>query len=208
MDWTLGNTLRRHVGARGGETMMIYGDRTITWSQMHERSAQVAQALLAEGVTSEDRVAYLDKNGPEFFEVLFGGGMINAVTVAVNWRLAPPEVEYIVNAAQARVLVVGPEFVHVAEEIESGLTTAKKIVVVGGAHNRYDSFEAWIGGHDAVDPEAPSRPDDVAIQLYTSGTTGLPKGAMLTNSNFATVIDEVAPQWSLTADSVSPVCMP
>ncbi len=124
--------------------MMIYGDTEITWSQMHRRAAQVAQALVAEGVSAGDRIAFIDKNGPEFFEVLFGAGMINAVTVAVNWRLAPPEVEYTVNDAEARVLFVGPEFVRITDEIEGALTTVKKIMVIG-AHERHPVVRGLVG---------------------------------------------------------------
>ena len=71
--------------------MITYGQRTISYAEMDERSSRVARALAAEGVAAQDRVAFLDKNGPEYFEVLFGGGKINAVNVAVNWRLAPAE---------------------------------------------------------------------------------------------------------------------
>jgi long-chain acyl-CoA synthetase len=209
MDWSVANTLRRQLLAgRGDAPMMIYGERTISWSEMNDRSTLVAQALAAEGVGSQDRIAFLDKNGPEYFEVLFGGGMINAVNVAVNWRLAPPEVEYTVNDAEARVLFVGPDFVRVAEEIEGALQTIKKIVVIGADHDRYESYESWLAGHEAVDPHAPSTHDDVAMQLYTSGTTGLPKGAMLTNDNFDILIREAAKQWELSEDSVNVVCMP
>jgi long-chain acyl-CoA synthetase len=203
----LANTLRRHIGERGDADMLVYGDRRITWSQMHERASRVAQGLIAEGVTAGDRIAFLDKNGPESFEVLFGGGMVNAVNVSVNWRLAPPEIEYTVNDAEARVLIVGPEFVRVLDEIEPALQTVKKIVVLGG-HDRHESYEDWLARHDAVDPEVPSAQDDVTLQLYTSGTTGLPKGAMLTNSNLAGILTDVAAQWSLDATSTSVVCMP
>ena len=207
MDWSLSNTLRRYIGERGDSTMMVYEDRDISWKQMHTRAAQVAQALLAEGVTANDRVAFLEKNGLEFFEVLFGASMINAVTVAVNWRLAPPEVEYTVNDAEARVLVVGPDFVRVIDEIEGALNTVKKIIVIGG-HDRHQDYESWMGGQEAVDPKAPSGPDDVALQLYTSGTTGLPKGAMITNTNLGSLLDYAAEQWELDSTSTNVVCMP
>jgi long-chain acyl-CoA synthetase len=207
MDWSVANTLRKHIGTLADAPIMVYGDRTITWGEMNGRAGRVAQALLAEGVGADDRVAFIDKNGPEYFEVLFGGGMINAVNVNVNWRLAPPEVEYIVNDAEARVLFVGPDFIRTAEEIEGRLTTVKKIVALG-EHDRYESYESWIAHHQPSDPGTPSGPDDVALQLYTSGTTGLPKGAMLTNHNFTAVMDELGTKWSLTADSITPVCMP
>ena len=87
--------------------MITYGQRTISYAEMDERSSRVARALAAEGVAAQDRVAFLDKNGPEYFEVLFGGGKINAVNVAVNWRLAPAEMEYTINDAEAKVLFVG-----------------------------------------------------------------------------------------------------
>ncbi|HZN12689.1 MAG TPA: long-chain-fatty-acid--CoA ligase [Acidimicrobiales bacterium] len=208
MDWSVARTLRKQLNAgRSDATMMVYEGGNITWGQMHSRAAKVAQALLAEGVTGEDRIAFLDKNGPEFFEVLFGGGMINAVNVAINWRLAPPEVEYTLNDAGARVLFVGPEFVRVVDEIEGALQTVKKIVVLGDS-DTYETFESWIGGHDAVDPETPTTADDIALQLYTSGTTGLPKGAMLTNTNLGALMDEAARMWRIDSGSTNVVCMP
>jgi long-chain acyl-CoA synthetase len=207
MDWSLANTLRRRVTERGNAPMITYGDRVITWAEMFERSARLAQALLAEGVGPGDRIAFLDKNGPEYYEVLFGGGMINAVNVAVNWRLAAPEVEYTVNDAGARVLIVGPEFTDLVAQIEPGLTTVKKIVALG-EHPTYGSYEVWLGAHPADDPLLPSGPGDVAMQLYTSGTTGLPKGAMITNTNLGTLMDFVTNEWRFDQSSVSIVCMP
>ena len=84
MEWTLPEIVRRHGAARGDQPMITFGDRVITWSEMDERSNRVAQALLDEGVGPGDRVAFVDKNGPEYFEVLFGGAKVRAVNVAVN----------------------------------------------------------------------------------------------------------------------------
>ena len=76
-----------------------------------------SSGLAAAGVASQDRVAFLDKNGFEHFEVLFGAALLNAVCVDVNWRLAPPEVQFIVDDAEAKVLVVGPDFVPIVDAI-------------------------------------------------------------------------------------------
>ncbi|NIN60485.1 MAG: AMP-binding protein, partial [Xanthomonadales bacterium] len=78
--------------------------------QLDADANRVANALLAEGVGPEDRIAYLDKNAPEYFLYLFGGAKLNAVSVAVNWRLASREMEYILNNSEASVLVIGEEF--------------------------------------------------------------------------------------------------
>jgi long-chain acyl-CoA synthetase len=207
MGWTLGDILRRHARERGEQPMLTYGERVFTYRDMDERSNRAAQGLLAEGVGPQDRIAMVDKNGPEYFEILLGGAKANVVGVAVNWRLAPAEMAYIVNDAGARVLFVGQEFVPHLEQIASGLSSVRKIVVLG-THPHHESYEAWAGRQAVVDPGTPSAPGDVAMQLYTSGTTGLPKGVMLTNANLGTLIGKVGAGWSLDATSVNLVAMP
>jgi len=207
MEWTLADIIRIHAKERGDRPIITYGPRTITYAEMHARSSQVAQALLEEGIAPQDHVAFLDKNGPEYFEVLFGGGMVNAVNVAVNWRLAPREMQYIISDADAKILFVGPDFFPHLEEIEHALTTARKIVAIG-EHPRHESYEGWMGRRAARDPLTPSAPGDVAMQIYTSGTTGLPKGAMLTNENLGSLVPSVSPQWAFDPTSVNIVAMP
>jgi long-chain acyl-CoA synthetase len=207
MTWSLAGIVRTHARERGGRPMLTAGERTITWAEMDTRSSRVARGLLAAGLTAQDRVAFIDKNGPEYFEVLFGGGKANVVNVAVNWRLAPAEMAYIVNDAAARLLFVGPDFLPHLDEIEGALKRVEKIVVIGG-HPRHESYDAWLRHHPADDPDAPTAADDVAMQLYTSGTTGLPKGAMLTNANLGTLVPFVGPWWSFDETTINLVCMP
>ena len=207
MEFSLAGIVRTHARERPSAPMLTFEDRVIGYGEMHARASRVAQALLAQGVGPQDRIAFLDKNGPAYFEVLFGGAQINAVNVAVNWRLAAPEMEYTINDAQAKVLVVGADFRGHLAEFESALQTVKKIVVVGD-HPRHESYASWTGARAADDPGLPSAPDDVAMQLYTSGTTGLPKGAMLTNANLGTLLPHVSPPWGLDATSVNVIVMP
>ncbi len=207
MAWSLGGVIRNQARGRGDRPMITYGARTITWSEMGARSSRVGQALLASGLTEQSRVAFLDKNGPEYFEVLLGGGKANVVNVAVNWRLTPAEMAYVINDARAHLLVVGQDFVGHLEAMEPTLKSVERIVVIGG-HTRHENYEAWIARHPAVDPGHAVAPTDVAMQLYTSGTTGLPKGAMLTNANLGTLLPNVGPWWQFDETSVNLVCMP
>jgi acyl-CoA synthetase (AMP-forming)/AMP-acid ligase II len=207
MTWSLGGILRDHARRRGGQPMITYGERPITWSEMDARASRVAQGLLAAGLAAQDRVAFVDKNGPEYFEVLFGGGKANIVNVAVNWRLTPGEMAFIVNDAAARLLFVGPDFLGHLDEMEGALKTVEKVVVFG-RHPRHEAYGAWVGRQRTEDPAVASAPDDVAMQLYTSGTTGLPKGAMLTNVNLGQLLLDCGPWWQLDATSVLLVCMP
>jgi len=207
MTWSLAGIIRRHARERGDRTMITHGDRTISWAEMDRRSSRVAQALLAAGVREQDRVAFVDKNGPEYFEVLFGAAKANAVTVAVNWRLTPSEMAFVVNDAQARVLVVGAEFLPHLTAMEGDLHTVKNVVVIG-ADPRRESYDAWLAAHPASDPGRLPSPDDVAMQLYTSGTTGLPKGAMLTSENLGVLMPNAGGWWRIDETSVNLVCMP
>ncbi len=204
---TVAELIRAHGRDRAGQPALLVGERTITYGQLDERSSRVAQALQAEGVGPHDRVAILDKNVPEYFDLLFGGAKLNAVLVAVNWRLAPPEVAYIVNDAQARVLVVGAELVPVLDAIESELTTVRKIVVIGG-HDRHERYDDWAGRFDPADPGVVPQGGDVAFQLYSSGTTGRPKGVMLTNDNLFALLPLASEIWGFGPDSVNLVAMP
>src|SRR3954469_17129639 len=199
--------IRTHGQERPDRPAIEFEGRTITFGELDTRSSQLANALAAAGVGPEDRVAFLDKNGPEFFEVTFALAKLNAVNVAVNWRLAPTEMAQIINDARAKVLIVGAEFIAHVEKIEDDLETITKIVVIGD-HARWEDYEHLLDAQPATDPGAEGSPDDVAIQLYTSGTTGLPKGVMLTNANFFSGVMNVTESWKFDSDSVNIAVMP
>jgi long-chain acyl-CoA synthetase len=185
--------------------------RSVSFGELDRRSSQVANALAAEGVVDQDRVAFIDKNGVEYFEVQFGVAKLNAVMVAVNWRLAPGEMAAIVNDAQAKVVLVGPEFLGHVEKIVGDLRTVGRIVAIGESDRGsadWPGYEEWVAPHADVDPGVTAGPGDVALQLYTSGTTGLPKGVMLTNGNVFVGNAALAARFGLDAGSVNLAAMP
>ena len=199
--------IRTHGRERPDHPAIEFEGTTVTFGQLDARSSQLASALAAVGVGAETRVAFLDKNGVEFFETTFALGKLNAVNVSVNWRLAPTEMAQIINDAKATVLIVGAEFIAHAEKIEDDLETVTTIVVIGD-HARWESYERFLGAQPAKDPGVEPAGSDVAIQLYTSGTTGLPKGVMLTNDNFFKGVMHVTESWQFDKDSVNIAVMP
>jgi long-chain acyl-CoA synthetase len=194
---------REHARQRPDRLAIRYGGLERTFGELNERAGRLAAALDADGVDRDDRVAIYDKNGPEFFDVLFGAAQLGAVTVAVNWRLAPPEIAYIINDAEVKVLVVGPEFAPVIDSMRDELTTVKRVVQTGG------EFEAWLAdAPDRADDLVATSDDDVIVQMYTSGTTGLPKGVMLSNRNLLFALGQLRTRLQLDDESVVQVVMP
>jgi long-chain acyl-CoA synthetase len=202
---TLDQVLRIHASERPDKVAMRAGDRTWTYRELYDESSRVAQALLAEGVAPQDRVAFLDRNVPEYFSLLFGAAMVNAVTLAVNWRLAPPEMEYILNHAEAKVLLIGEEFIGHLENMK--LETIKRVLVVGSSGDVM-RYEDWYGAHEPIDPNLGCRDDETCYQLYTSGTTGQPKGVEITHRNLMAAMAVGAEHWKIDEASVSMVAMP
>ena len=198
---SIADIVRLHRDDRPDEVAIIYGDRRVTWRELDESSSRLANMMLAEGIGAGDHVARVEKNAPDYFELVFATSKINAVLVDVNWRLAPPEILQIINDADAKLLFVGADFAPSIKAIEADFTTVNETIELAAVGD-------WISSASADDPGTQSTLDDVCLQLYTSGTTGLPKGVMLSNANLFSFIEEVPKQWLFTPDSVSHVVMP
>jgi acyl-CoA synthetase (AMP-forming)/AMP-acid ligase II len=199
---------RLHARQRPGAVAMVYDGRSTSYGALDRHASQVANGLIAEGVRPQARIAQLDKNSDIFFELLFGSTKANAVLVSVNWRLAPPEIAYVINDARAEILFVGEEFFPAIEKIRHELKTVRKIIAFNGKHAQWGGFEAWRDSFPDRDPMVPVAPQDTAIQLYTSGTTGHPKGVQITNANFTWMMPLWADSWLLNPGARNLVCMP
>ncbi|MDA2891811.1 long-chain-fatty-acid--CoA ligase [Mycolicibacterium sp. BiH015] len=201
----LADVVRRHGRERPDAHALIVGDAAISYAELDDRTNRAAQAFAGAGVGVGDRVAFVERNGVEFFDVTFALAKLGAVGVPVNWRLAPPEMRHVIADSGASVVVVGQEFVGHLEAIERELDAT---IVVIGNHSRWPEFDRWVAEHPAVDPGVVTGPDDLVMLMYTSGTTGLPKGVMLSNTNFLCKTGGVAGPWKFDAESVSLAVMP
>jgi long-chain acyl-CoA synthetase len=140
---------------------------------------QVANGLVAEGSRKGTRIAYLGKNSDYYFEVLFGAARAGVVVAPLNWRLADSEIAYILADAGAEILFVGAEFAPRISKIRSALRSV--IVMEEAEEVPFESYEHWRARHDTAPYPSNAAAEDIAIQMYTSGTTGNPKGAMLSH---------------------------
>jgi fatty-acyl-CoA synthase len=187
----IGSWLQRRRPKSGTKTAVIAGDRELSYAELADRSTRLANALRDRGVAKGDRVAYLGENDPSFLETLFAAGLAGAVFVPLNTRLAPPEVQFQLRDSGAVVLIHAAALAGLAERGADGTAAVRIVVDDGGAADTGDSggagsaetLEAVIASGAVQPPDEPVALDDAAMILYTSGTTGNPKGALLTHGN-------------------------
>src|SRR3954454_9710021 len=175
----LAEMVRARGRTRGNAIAYEFEGRQTSFAEFDILTNRVANALIALGVQPRERIAYLGKNSDIYFELLLGAMKANVVMAPVNWRLAGPEIAFIVEDCKAAVLFVGPEFVDQVRGIRAQLPTVRTFMTTEGGAPDWLDFAAWRDAHSGDDPKVPIDEKDIAIQLYTSGTTGKPKGAML-----------------------------
>jgi acyl-CoA synthetase (AMP-forming)/AMP-acid ligase II len=172
-----GDLLAHWARERGTETALIFGDRAWTWAEFDERVRRLSGALANAGVGRGDRVAFVDKNHPACLETTFAAAGIGAADAVVNWRLSGDELAYVLADAGAKVVFVGAELREALDAVRDRLPALERVVVVGGEHDEYEPLLAAAEPYRAPDLDE----DDGVLILYTSGTTGFPKGAVLTH---------------------------
>ena len=181
---SLADISRQQARKRGNSPAFFFEGRETTYAGFDRHTSQVANGLIALGQKPGARIGYMGMNSDRYFEALLGGCKANTVLVGVNWRLAGPEVVYVLNDAGCEVMFVGAEFVPLVEAIRKDCPKLKHVISVDGGHATWPAYADWRDRQSDRDPNLPIRADDDAIQLYTSGTTGNPKGVQLTNGNY------------------------
>jgi fatty-acyl-CoA synthase len=178
------NQLERHALMQPGAPALRFLGNTVTWAGLRRRVAALAGALSRRGVGSGDRVMILMLNRTEFVESVLAANMIGAIAVPINFRLTPAEIAFLVQDCEARVLITESVLAAVAAGVRNITSVIETIAVAGDAGD-----EGLLSYEDLVnEPGDPAQPVDVpndspALIMYTSGTTGRPRGAVLTHTN-------------------------
>ncbi len=199
VSFCLAQLLRRQAAARPDAPCLSFEGLTLSFKELDARSNRVAQALLASGVNAGDRVAVIARNSPLFYELTFGCAKMGAILVPINWRLSLREITGILTDAQPALVIAGTEQAPLVPERFGQ----------AGRHLDADThYDGWRDRCAALDPMCPASPETTLLLLYTSGTTGLPKGVEISHRNLSYTERIAREIWGFTVQSVNLVAMP
>jgi fatty-acyl-CoA synthase len=193
------------------------GGQRYTYGELNARANRLANWMRELGVEKGDRVSILAHNSIEYIDLFYGLAKIGAILAPLNWRLVARELVYIVNDCQPKVLLCGPEFTDVLAEMRPEIEVAHYVGIEGADLQTsdvsetsevydYDTGVAQVSAAEPVRP--PLDPDDTYAILYTSGTTGRPKGAMIPHRQILWNAINTLTSWGLQETDVSPVFTP
>jgi acyl-CoA synthetase (AMP-forming)/AMP-acid ligase II len=182
---------------RAERVALRQGPTSVTFGELDERAGRYASALAAAGVEPGDRVLVALPNSVQLFEMLVGGARVGAVTVPINTRLSDRELRLVTEDASPSVVVGDAALLDRLPR----LGTERHRVALGAG------YEAWLSAAGPIG-DRPGTPDDVVLQIYTSGTSGRPKGVLLTDGNLAAKVTGVVDRWGLDEESTSLLATP
>lgn len=181
-----------------------FEDRAIGYAELRDRVRRAANALRTVAEPG-DRIAVLSGNRPEYVDLYYGVPAAGMALTFLNHRLHPSEITALVEHAQASVLIVSGEYLDAMTEHRHEMPGVKVVVGLDGGGDR--GYADLVAGADATEPPRPDE-DSLAWLVYTSGTTGAPKGVMLSHRNLITGVISSASQWEIPDDTVFLFCFP
>jgi len=173
---------------------IVFEGKRYTFNQLNERVNRLGNALLKLGVKKGDRVAMMQVNTNQCIEAYFATAKIGGIYVPLNFRAKANELPYMLNTAEANTIFIGERYIDLVNSIKPNLTSVKNFVSLDSKQDGMLYYEDMIASSSAEEIFSEIGDDDTTILMYTAGTTGFPKGVMLTHNSFAIyVLENVSP---------------
>jgi acyl-CoA synthetase (AMP-forming)/AMP-acid ligase II len=186
---------------------IIFNDQAISYAELRDRCWRLSNALI-EVTEPGDRVAILAENCPEYADCYYGVPGASLALTLLNYRLAPRELAYIIGNSEPRILVVESKYLPTIRQIRDQIPSVERILLIDGEAEDAEGYAAFRDAGAAVEPGRRAAETDLCWLLYTSGTTGLPKGAMLSHRNLMAGIFNSMVGWEIGGDEVSMYTFP
>ncbi len=179
--YSIAKTVRDRAVEFGEQRVFSFKGEELSYLNLDLNSNRTANGFIAHGLKKGDRVAFLGKNSPSYFELIAAASKTQTVVTPINWRLAGPELVYVLNDCQAKLIFADAEYCEALSALQSSLQMKPVLVCVDQSTGDIQDYVQWQNGYNDIDPVLDESADDDVVQLYTSGTTGKPKGAILSD---------------------------
>jgi len=196
--YTLGDVPRKGAKISPRKTALVFEDRRISYSELDERVNRLANALLGLGCARGDRLTILSENTNKYLEVYFAAAKAGLSVTPLNFRLSDAELAHIVNDSEAAVFFVGDGYEARTRAVMSQLVNIRDWIALDNRAEGFQFHEDLIRDASPEDPHVEVGEDDLAILMYTGGTTGLPKGVMLSHRNILSAMYGLIISYSFT----------
>lgn len=202
----IGDIIRLNAKRYPDKTAVIMDDRSMTYKQINTEANRLARGLCASGIKPGDKVAILAFNCIEYPVLVYGIAKSGAVLVPLNFRYKKDELVYSVNNSEPAVLFYGTEFTGLLEEARQEFTTAVRTIAIGRDDGK--DVAGLMEGQSVEEPDVEIDPESPFAIMYTSGTTGFPKGTLFSHSAYIEIFEGMAYEGDLRHDDIALVCIP
>lgn len=179
----IGTLLTKSAHTFSDNLAIAHGVRRLSYREFNSRTNRLSNALGRLGIRQGDRIAVLQYNYPETLESIFAAFKAGCSAVPINFRLHPKEFAFIIDHSGAKAVILSPEFNAAIHGIRSLIPQVEHLITLSGANGGLMDYETVLSGELDRFTDVDIHPEDTAWLFYTSGTTGMPKGAMLTHRN-------------------------
>ncbi|GLI33080.1 long-chain-fatty-acid--CoA ligase [Desulforhabdus amnigena] len=206
--YTLGDIPRCSARSFPTRTAISFEGTSLTYAELNQRVNRLCNSLRVQGIGKEDRLAVLSENTYKYLEIYFAAGKLGISVTPLNFRLADPEIIHIINDSESTVLFAGDGYEERAMQMAGSLPGIRQWIAMDNRAAGFDFYEDLLASASVDEPESDTNEEDMAILMYTGGTTGLPKGVMMTHRALVTGFISTALTFSFSKQDITCFVLP